>query len=415
MMTYLLYVIMAFFWSLLLFYSVVTIGGVWFRARYKNPSKLKHYPSVAVLIPAHNEDVVIGDTMRAMANLKYKGKLDIYLLDDNSSDDTGKIVKEFSKIFSNIHYIPVPPGEPKGKSRVLNYGLSISESEYFVVYDADNQPEPDALEKLVETAETTENAAGAVGYVKTKNANTNFLTGMIALEFQVFQLLMQCGRWALFKLGSLAGTNMLLKRAVINEMGGYDVYALAEDAELTVRITASGYFLPVVPSSRTWEQEPEKLKTFIKQRTRWLTGNIYLLEKSLREFAHWKGRTFFLTLQHVLTYVVFILLLLVSHTFFILSIFGYDLPIIPAPLFFLWYMSYVVYTAQLISSIVVDETITLKNIIYTLIMYFTYAQIFVILLLRSLPMYIWSRITGKVIGWDKTKRFKAKVGENEEI
>lgn len=413
-MMYMLFIIMAFFWSLLLFYTVVTIAGVWFRARYQNPPKLTNYPSVAVLIPAHNEGVVIEDTMRAMGNLKYSGELNIYLLDDNSSDDTAEIVKEFSKVFSNIHYIAVPPGEPKGKSRVLNYGLSISDSEYFVVYDADNQPETDAVEKLVETAETTEKSAGAVGYVKTKNANTNFLTGMIALEFQVFQLLMQCGRWALFKLGSLAGTNMLLRRSVIEEMGGYDVYALAEDAELTVRISASGYYLPVVPSAKTWEQEPERLKTFIKQRTRWLTGNIYLLDKSIRDFSHWKGRTFFLTLQHILTYVVFILLLLFSHTFFILSIFGFDLPNIPAPLFFLWYMSYVVYTAQLISAIVMDDTVTLKNVVYTIVMYFTYAQIFIILLLRSFPMYVWSRVTGKAIGWDKTKRFKAKSGEHEE-
>src|SRR5690606_24851038 len=139
------------------------------------------------------------------------------------------------------------------------------------------------------------NAAGAVGYVKTKNEDTNTLTRMIALEFQVFQLLMQCGRWAIFKLGSLAGTNMLLRRSVLEELGGYDVLALAEDAELTVRLTAKGYLLPVVPTSRTWEQEPEQIKTFIKQRTRWLTGNIYLLEKSLLDLTHWRGKTFFLS------------------------------------------------------------------------------------------------------------------------
>ncbi|PWA12048.1 N-acetylglucosaminyltransferase [Pueribacillus theae] len=408
-MTWLLIITMAFFWGLLIYYSIITLAGVWFRIRYIDHPALDKYPSVAVLIPAHNEGVVIEDTLRAMGRLQYQGKLDIYLLDDNSEDDTADIAKEFSKVFSHIHYISVPPGEPKGKSRVLNYGLSISQSDYFVIYDADNQPEPDAVEKLVEAAESTEKAAGAVGYVKTMNAGKNTLTGMIGLEFQVFQLLMQCGRWKLFKLGSLAGTNMLLKRSVLAEVGGYDVYALAEDAELTVRITAAGYLLPVVPVSRTWEQEPERLKTFIKQRTRWLTGNIYLLEKSIREFSHWRGRTFVLTLQHLLTYIVFILLLLVSDVFFILSLFGFKFPSIPTPLFLLWYMSYVVYTAQLLSAIVIDRNVTVKTVFYTFVMYFTYAQVFIIiLLLRSFPMYVWSRIRGKTIGWDKTKRFKVK-------
>ncbi|QNK89171.1 glycosyltransferase family 2 protein [Sporosarcina sp. resist] len=407
-MTSVLYIIMSFFWALLLFYSAVTIAGIWYRLSYKSPQELDYYPSVALLIPAHNEGVVIENTLRAMVRLEYPGELNIYLLDDNSTDDTGSIAMEFSTVFSRIHYIEVPSGEPKGKSRVLNYGLSISESDYFIVYDADNQPEPKALRKLVETAENTPKAAGAVGYVKTINEGTNNLTRMIALEFQVFQLLMQCGRWALFKLGSLAGTNMLLRRSVLVELGGYDVYALAEDAELTVRLTASGYLLPVVPDSRTWEQEPERLSVFIKQRTRWLTGNIYLLEKSIHDFSHWKGKTFILTLQHLLTYLVFVLLLLFSHVFFIMSILGYVLPNMSAPLLILWFMSYVVYTSQLLSSLVVDKNVTMKNVLFVLIMYFTYAQIFIVLLVRSFSSYLWNRARGQTIAWDKTERFKGK-------
>lgn len=405
-MTSIILIIMAFFWTLLIFYSILTISGVWFRITFKDPEELEVYPSVAVLIPAHNEGIVIENTLRAMARLEYKGKLDIYVLDDRSKDETAEIAKEFAAVFSRIHYISVPDGSPAGKSRVLNYGLSISDSDYFIVYDADNEPETDALEKLVRTAESTKNAAGAVGYVKTKNRNANTLTGMIALEFQVFQLLMQCGRWKVFKLGSLAGTNMLLRRSVLEEIGGYDVFALAEDAELTIRLTSKGYLLPVVPTSKTWEQEPESIKTFIRQRTRWLTGNIYLLEKSLQDLTHWKGKTFFLSLQHVMTYLVFVLVLLFSDIFFILSVAGYEFPNMGAPLLILWFMSYIVYTSQLLSALVIDRNVTLKNVFFVFTMYFTYAQLFIVLLLRSFSLYAWSRLRGRTIAWDKTKRFK---------
>lgn len=404
----LLVLIMIFFWLLLMYYSLVTFSGLWYRIRYKAPDPLKHYPSVALLIPAHNEGVVIGDTLAAMARLDYPGQLDIYLLDDQSKDDTASIAKSFSKVFSRIHYIPVPDGAPKGKSRVLNYGLSISSSDYFIVYDADNQPEPDALRKLVEAAETVPDAAGAVGYVKTMNAHKNALTRMIGLEFQVFQLLMQCGRWALFKLGSLAGTNMLLRRSILEELGGYDVYALAEDAELTIRLTVAGWKLPVVPNSWTWEQEPEQLRVFIRQRTRWLTGNLYLLEKSFHEFSFWKGKTFVLSLQHLLTYLLFVLLLLFSDVFFIMSLLGLELPHIAAPLLMLWFMSYIIYTAQLLSAIVIDRNVSFINVMFILIMYFTYAQIFLLLLLRSSYSYIVNRVKGQTIAWDKTTRFKQK-------
>ena len=398
--------IMLFFWTLLLYYSFLTLAGVIQRTKQKSVTRLDFYPSVAVLIPAHNEGIVIEDTLNAMMKLNYSGQLDVYVLDDSSSDNTAEIVQQFSQTFSRIHYIEVPPGSPTGKSRVLNYGLSVTESEYFLVYDADNQPEPDAVTQLVHAAETTKNAAGAVGYVKTINANQNLLTRMISIEFQVFQLLMQSGRWKAFKTGSLAGTNMLLKREVLSLVGGYDPNALAEDAELTVRITALKKKLPVVHHSRTWEQEPEKISTFVRQRTRWLTGNIYLLEKSFHEWGYWKGKTFVHSFQHVLTYLLFVLLLLFSNVWFILGITGYYLPDFHSPLLLFWFMSYVVYTAQVISSMVLEKSITPFNVFVGLIMYFTYAQIFLILLLKSIGTYTWSRLTKKTIKWDKTKRFK---------
>lgn len=104
-----------------------------------------------------------------MAKIEYPGKLTIYLLNDNSQDETPEIGDDFDKAYAHIRHIRVPSGEPKGKSRVLNYGLSISDGEYFCVYDADNQPEPHALRMLVEHAETTEDAVGAVGHVRTVN------------------------------------------------------------------------------------------------------------------------------------------------------------------------------------------------------------------------------------------------------
>lgn len=405
-MSILMILIILFFWLMLIFYSVLTIAGVIQRLTKNEIITLDHYPSVAVLIPAHNEGVVIKDTLNAMVKLDYPGELTVYVLDDNSQDDTAEITREFSSVFSKIRYIKVPPGKPTGKSRVLNYGLSVTKSDYFLVYDADNQPNRDAVIHLVHAAETTDNSAGAVGYVRTVNSDQNLLTRMIAIEFQVFQLLMQSGRWKLFKAGSLAGTNMLLKRTILEEAGGYDPYALAEDAELTVRIAAMGKTLPVVHKAQTWEQEPEDIRIFIKQRTRWLTGNLYLLEKSFSEISYWKGKTFIYSLQHILTYMIFVILLLISNIWFIGGLLGMSVPYFDIPLLFIWFLSYVVYTSQVISALALEKVITPFNLFVGLIMYFTYAQLFLVLLLRSAGQYFKSKLTKKTITWDKTKRFK---------
>ncbi|SHK01005.1 Glycosyltransferase, catalytic subunit of cellulose synthase and poly-beta-1,6-N-acetylglucosamine synthase [Geosporobacter subterraneus DSM 17957] len=404
-MNNILFIISTLFLIILTYYSVLTIWGIYYRGRELPSRFLDKYPSVDILIPAHNEGKVIGKTLDAMTKIKYPGELQIYLLDDNSQDETSTIAESYSKLYKNMHHIRVPIGKPKGKSRVLNYGLSISNSEYFAVYDADNCPEPKALRLLIEAVETFPDAMASVGYVKTINEGKNWLTRMISLEFQVFQLLMQSGRWLLFKTGSLTGTNMVVRRTVIEKIGGYDVYALAEDAELTMTITRLGGLIPVVPESRTWEQEPESLRVLLKQRTRWLQGNLYLLEKMFSSIQFFKGRVLVHSLQQILIYVVFLVFLLISHVWFALGLLGYWKFSLAAPTLLIWYVSYIIYTSQLFSAQAVEKSFSPMNIFIGFIMYFTYAQFFIYLFVRSLFYYIKAKRRKEIIPWDKTIRF----------
>ncbi|KAB3531071.1 glycosyltransferase family 2 protein [Alkaliphilus serpentinus] len=404
-MSYILLVNSMVFSKIILYYSVLTICGLYYRTRKRVVKPLVNYPRVDVLIPAHNEGRVIQHTLEAMVELDYPGELYIYLLNDHSQDETEDIAEAFARTYKNLHHIRVPKGEPKGKSRVLNYGLSISNSEYFVVYDADNQPEPQSLRLLVEAAVNTPKAGGAVGYVRTVNENKNLLTRMISLEFQIFQLLMQSGRWFLFNTGSLTGTNMLVKRSTLAEVGDYDVYALAEDAELTLRITSRGQLLPIVPEAITWEQEPEELGVLIKQRTRWLQGNLYLLEKMFSSFEYYKGKMLVHTLQQILVYIIFLVFLMISHGWFIAGLLGIISPNIQLPFLLIWYMSYLVYTCQAFSAQVVEGTASPINMLVGFISYFTYCQLFIFLFFRSLFYYIKARRRKEVIKWDKTIRF----------
>lgn len=389
----------------ILYYSILTVFGLYYRTKKRNISPLEEYPSVDVLIPAHNEEKVLQKTLEAMVRIDYPGELKIFLLNDNSQDQTGEIAEAFSKKFKNVYHIKVPAGEPKGKSRVLNYGLQFSKGKYFIVYDADNQPEPQGLKKLVETAESIPNAVGAVGHVRTINEKKNWLTRMISLEFQIFQLLMQSGRWCLFKTGSLTGTNMLLRSSIIDDLGNYDIYALAEDAELTLRITKAGGLLPIVPEAVTWEQEPQELRVLIKQRTRWLQGNLYLLEKMFTSRDYFKGKMLVHTLQQILVYIIFLIFLLISDGWFLAGLMGFATTMLPIPMLLIWYVSYVLYTSQLFSAQVVEKTVSPLNILIGFIMYFTYAQLFILLFFRSLYYYIKAKRKNQIISWEKTLRF----------
>lgn len=396
------------FWFLIFYYTLLTVFGLLFKVGVENKKRCKktrEYPSVDILIPAYNEDKVLFETLDAMANLNYPGQLKVYVLNDNSSDQTGEIAEYFSKIYKNFYHIKVPSGFPKGKARVLNYGLSISNGEFVVVFDADNQPQPDAVEKLVEKVMESDKHAGAVGYVKTVNMYKNFLTRMIGLEFMVFQLVMQSGRWKLFKLGSLTGTNMLVKRKVLEEIKGWDPYALAEDAELTMRITAKGLFLPVVPDSITWEQEPETFKVWLRQRTRWMLGNLYIVSKLIRDRTLQKNANILNAVQLISIYHVFVLLVILSDIWFVLGMLGYISVNYKIPLLIIWFESWWIYVVQILSSVVVEKEINLINILTSMLMYFTYAQLWIILLIKAHLTQLKNKNGNNFIVWDKTVRF----------
>ncbi|MCY0895001.1 MAG: glycosyltransferase [Alicyclobacillaceae bacterium] len=404
-MNVVLLIIAVAFWFLLFYYSVLNVAGIFFRSlkRSQEAMVLESYPSVAVLIPAHNEGKVLNGTLASMVSLNYPGDLTIYILNDNSSDDTGEIAEEYARTFPHIQHIRVPKGYPKGKARVLNHGLSLTSAEYIGVYDADNQPEPDALQRLIASAETTRHAVGAVGQVKTLNETRNWLTRMVAIEFSVFQLLMQSGRWLLMRLGSYTGTNMVVRRSALLRCNGWDEYALAEDADLTMKLTSLGGIIPVVPSSRTWEQEPETFRVWFKQRTRWMQGNLYLIRKSFREPTWLKGRSMFHTAQLLSVYLGFVFFLAVSDIWFVLGLLGIVHVSYTIPLLLIWFESLVVYIIQLMTSVSLDGMASGRNMLMIAVMYFTYAQLWIVLLVWATIKQV--RTRNEVPVWDKTVRF----------
>ncbi|WP_073201132.1 glycosyltransferase family 2 protein [Gracilibacillus kekensis] len=148
--------------------------------RYKETAEqwqrnLPYYPSVSIPIPAHNEEMVIEDTLEAMSNLRYPTQqLQVLVINDNSNDRTGEICEAYAKRFPYIQVIHTkPPNGGKGKSAALNNGLAHSTGEVICVYDADNTPEADSVYWLVLGLVNDPKAGAIVGKFRVLNANKN--------------------------------------------------------------------------------------------------------------------------------------------------------------------------------------------------------------------------------------------------
>lgn len=395
------------FWTISLYYLVLSAAGLAMRGNYQRPPEVEEWPDITVLVPCHNEARVIDNTLAALVAQRYpKDRLKIWVLNDRSTDSTEEIAEKAAAIYPFVKVMNVPPGENQGKARVLNYGLTMLSTPYLAVYDADNRPEPDALRLLVSRALSEPGLAGAVGYVKTLNLRRNLLTRMIGLEFMVNQLIMQFGRWQLFRIGTLTGTNYVIKTEAVREAGGWNEMALAEDIDLTIELTARKKRVAVVPDARTWEQEPEKLSAWVRQRTRWVRGNLSTTVRSLRSGTYKKSAAIFAEVVQLLSvYVIFTSVLIASDVYFVGGLFGvFRSTISGIPFVILWYMMTGIYWFQLTAAAAMENEATAVNMGTALLMYFTYSQAWLIPVARAVFQWLTLRRV-KVLTWEKTPRF----------
>lgn len=411
----LLYLSLFLIWGMLFYHAFLMVGGSFHSLRYRRfgtnlPTNPNTFPTVSILIPAHNEELVIENTIKSMVQLKYpKNKLEVIVINDNSSDLTGQIAEKYAEKYPFIKVVnTLPPHSGKGKSTALNQGLRQSTGEIIVVYDADNTPEPDAVHYLALGLQKDKKAGAIVGKFRVVNAQKNTLTRLINIETLTFQWLAQAGRWFWFKMTTIPGTNFAIRRSILRKLGGWDEQALSEDTELSIRVYSLGYHIRFFPSAITWEQEPENLRVWWRQRTRWARGNLYVIFKYLFQFHRLENKRVFIDLFYFLfTYVLFFGGIILSHILFFGSlIYDFDLKI-GLVSYILIVIGYFLFITQACLALGMEQKqLKWKNFFTVLLMYFTYSQLWIFLVIYSAMVEIKRVALGQEVKWYKTKRFE---------
>lgn len=377
---------------------------------------LDQYPPVTVMIPAHNEEMVIERTVATMLALRYpKDKLTIMVINDASTDDTGMILDRLHEANPRIQvYHRHKPEGGRGKAAALNAAALRVTDDYIAIYDADNCPEPDSLLFLMARFMESPALAAAVGRFRCGNKSQNFLTRCVNIEGLCFQGIVQAGRHFLLKIAFLTGTNYVISRKALLAVGGWDEEALAEDSELSTRLYMENFRVDYVPYSQSWEQEPETMTVWMKQRTRWARGNNYAIMKLIRNFGASKDKwrsfenLFILSMSYL-----FLVAIVISQATLILTSCGFDDGTGHAPwIFAFWPCSAFFFFGQIWYTLANARQAQPYNLLVGLLMYFFYGYLWMVAITRALYHDV---VLKKARSWDKTVRFETQIEAGSEV
>ena len=415
-------------WGLVILFSAVHF---WFKhSDFRvDMSPLPYYPKVTIVVPAHNEDVVIAQTAKAILDMNYPhDRVELLLFADNCSDNTYAECLSVQALpeYAGRNLTIIDRTGTGGKAGVLNDALEMATGEYICVYDADAMPEKNALYFLVkEVMKDPERHVASFGRNKTRNANQNFLTRCINQEIVVTQRVHHVGMWHLFKIGRIPGTNFIIQTDFVKSIGGWKNGALTEDTDISFKIMQSGKLIALAYNSEAFQQEPETLKSYYMQRKRWAKGNY---EVVLSNFKHLFGRAnwrvklevfnyscvfFWFNFAIVLSDLIFLanVLAICLNLFFpdirVPFAFDADNIYIAQLMLFNWILMIGLYLMQIMIALASQfGQATTKQIWLALVAYFTYAQMFIVVSIDSISSIVLDKVLRrKETKWVKTKRF----------
>jgi len=221
-------------------------------------------PLVSVIVPAYNEERVVGACVASILSDRYPRK-EVIVVDDGSTDATLRVLRAFGG-HPEVLVITQPNG---GKAAALNRGLRAARGEICCFVDADGVFTRDTIANLLVGFDSP-SVGGVCGNDEPVNLD-RVQTRLLALLTHGTAL----ARRALALIGCLtvvSGNSGAFRRRVVDEVGGFHEGTLGEDLELTWRVRAAGYGIAFRPRALVYAECPSTLSGLWRQRIRWTRG-----------------------------------------------------------------------------------------------------------------------------------------------
>lgn len=240
-----------------------------------------NWPTVTVLVAAHNEEAVISHSMEALVSVNYPPeKIKVVVVNDRSDDTTGEIIESYVKRYpERISHFNRTEGKP-GKASALKDATESVISDIIIVFDADYIPGRGLIKQLVSPFFDPE-VGLVMGRVVPLNTGGNLLTRLLDMERAGGYQVDQQARMNMGLLPQYGGTVGGVRMTTLRDVGGWLDNTLAEDTDLTYRALLRGWKTVYQNRSECYEEVPETWAVRIRQIIRWAKGH----NQSLRRYT----------------------------------------------------------------------------------------------------------------------------------
>lgn len=237
-------------------------------------------PLISIVVPANNEEKVIGQSIRNFARQTYK-KIELIIVCHNCTDDTYPIAKKVAESVSEIKVKVIDlKTREYGKGLALNQGLKEATGELLSYFDADGTTNDKFFEETLKYLDSGYDCVQAM--ILAKNPNDNFWTKIQGYEMLVLAMVFCEGRYKLGLNSGICGTGVVIKTEIMRTIGGFG-NSLVDDLDICMELTKRGYKIAFARDCVVYDEKPRTWSGAFKQRTRWFRGHFDVLSSRFRE------------------------------------------------------------------------------------------------------------------------------------
>ena len=271
-------------WTITIFWLYQILISLCSLVKIKDkPLKVNKKHRFMAIIPAHNEETVVGNLIESLKNQNYdKDLYDIYVIADNCTDNTAKVAKEAGAIVYKRF-----DETKKTKGYALDWFLKqkIEENapyDAFFIFDADNIVHPDFIKNMNKKLCQGEDVVQ--GYRDIKNPTDSWITAGYALFYWSMHRFYHLARYNLGLSPLLNGTGFMVKFDVVKPQG-WDTVTLTEDIEFSLKRIIKGKRLGWATDAICYDEQPVGFKQSWSQRSRWTVGHIQCIKEYTKQLA----------------------------------------------------------------------------------------------------------------------------------